>query len=56
MKQHIFFIGLLFLMSFSSSDRVSRLIDKEIKSVFNIVEYQKEAVLVSEEINKTSLN
>ncbi|WP_457616036.1 FMN-binding protein [Lutibacter sp.] len=52
MKQHIFFIGLLFLMSFSSSDRVSRLIDKEIKSVFNIVEYQKEAVLVSEEINK----
>ena len=49
----VFIVGFLLISSFTVTNRVEKLIQKEIKSVFTVATYTKEVILISEEINKT---
>lgn len=54
MKKAIFLVVLsVLLSSFTFSNRVEKLIKKEIKTVFNIENYTKDTVNISTEINNT---
>ncbi|SDW87162.1 FMN-binding domain-containing protein [Lutibacter oricola] len=54
MKKIVVFVaGFLLISSFTVTNRVEKLIQKEIKSVFSIETYTKETISVSKEINET---
>lgn len=46
-------IIVLLISSFATSKRTEALIEKEVKSVFNIVKYSKQPISVSKEVNET---
>ena len=51
-KIAILTILVLFISSFTTNKRIEALIEKEIKTVFNIVKYSKQSISVSTEINE----
>ena len=54
MKKIVFLtIVVLLISSFTTSKKTEALIEKEIKTVFNIVKYSKQPMVVSKEINET---
>ncbi|HSQ47302.1 MAG TPA: FMN-binding protein [Lutibacter sp.] len=52
-KIAILSIVVLLISSFTTSKKTEALIEKEIKTVFNLVKYSKQPIAVSSEINKT---
>lgn len=52
-KIAILSIVVLLISSFTTNKRTDALIEKEIKSVFNLVKYSKQPISVSSEVNKT---
>jgi Na+-translocating ferredoxin:NAD+ oxidoreductase RnfG subunit len=46
-------ILVLFISSFTTNKRIEALIEKEIKTVFNIVKYSKQPIFVSTEVKET---
>lgn len=52
-KIAILSIVVLLISSFTTSKKTEALIEKEIKTVFNLVKYSKQPISVSSEINKT---
>ena len=52
-KIAILSIVLLIITSFTTSKKTEALIEKEIKTLFNLVKYSKQPIAVSSEINKT---
>lgn len=52
-KIAILSIVVLLISSFTTNKRTEALIEKEIKTVFNLVKYSKQPISVSSEVNKT---